>query len=154
MPTNGKSFRIFSFFIFLVIVALVVYLLDIPWENHAMTLLYNYGKISGCFFVIILAAIPFRILTIKQKEIVLKTSNFRLGFGPIIDVAIEPLVHGSVFYAALYILYKVLQEGLSLDPLLILLAVAGILLYQSVDNVIKMIIEIFHVQKAEKPTTI
>jgi len=77
-----------------------------------------------------------------------------LGFGPIIDVAVEPLVHGSIFYAALFILYKVLQEGLTLDPLLILLVVAGILLYQSVANVISMIIEIFHVQRAEKPTAI
>ena len=156
MLSNKASFHKGRFFLFIIaaIFLIILYLLEIPWETHVKFVLNDYKRISGCFFIIVFLVIVSRIVTLWQKGIAPETRRYRLGFGPIFDLFVDPFIDGSLFYSALFMLYTIFQEGLSFDPFLILLAVAGSLLYQSVNDVIKMARKVFYIQRTEKPQTV
>lgn len=152
MTSTRATLRKRSIIIYAIIVsvAIALYILKTPWEEYVRTLLGYYEEISGCFFILNFGLVVFRLFTVEKKGAVPETRRFRLGFGPIIDLAVNPLLDASLFYSALFMLYTIFQEGLSLDPFLIILVVAGILLYQSVGDMIKMGHTTFYFQTTEK----
>lgn len=130
------------------IVFLVIFshfVLKINWEQIIKIILSYYDEISICFYILSFLLIPFRLFFVKQKRIAPEIRKFRL-LGPFIDLTLEPLFNASLFYAAMFLLCAIFRErahGLSLEPFLILLVVAAILLYQSITDICEMGREIF-----------
>jgi len=153
MTSHKRTLRKGSLIIYaiLVIGAIILYLLKIPWQENVRIMLSYYGEISICFFIISAGLIPLRLIAVEQKGVATAATKIRF-LGPIVDLSLEPLFDASLFYAALFILYTIFQEHgnvLSLDPFLILIMVAGILLYESINSVYEMALEIFYAKKAE-----
>lgn len=149
------TLRMHSFIAYITIVCIVIVLdlIGIPWEENIKILLQNYEQISRYFFIGSIVLIFFRLLTVKQKGLAPETRKIRSGLGPIVDLAALPLFDASLFSASLFMLYSIFQERaqrLSLDSFFVLLGVAMILLYLSVNDMIRMGREIFYVQTAER----
>lgn len=127
--------------------------LKIPWEENLGILLCNYEQFSRYFFIVSFVVIVFRLLAIRQKGIAPESPLKLRLLGPIFDLAVEPLFDASLFSSALFMLYSLFQErvhGLGQDTFFVLLGVAAILLYLSVNGLIVMIREIIYVQTTEK----
>lgn len=147
---NRKSLIIYFF----IAVALVIshFVLKMQWEQYIRTALEHYEEFSLCFVIFVVLLIPFRWHAVRSKGIAPEARKVRF-FGPIIDLALDPLYDASLFYSGLFIFYTIFRErpeGLSLDPFLILALVAGILVYQSLNGAYKLGREIFFVEKTER----
>lgn len=136
-------------YIFVVCGAILLYVLKVPWQQNIKIVLGYYEEISFCFTVVICFLIPFRLYYVKQNGIVPETRKFRM-FGPFVAYIFDPLYDAILFYSALFILHTIFQTELSLDPLLVLLLVSGILLYESLTDVFKLSREIFYARTVKK----
>lgn len=133
----------------LLIGAFLLYVFEVPWQQFINTVLAYYEEISFWFTFTICCLIPLRILALKQKGMVLETRKFRI-LGPLVAFIFDPLYDAALFYSALFMLHIIFQKELSLDPLLVLLLVSGILLYESLTDVFRLAREIFFAQRTEK----
>lgn len=139
-------------FITVVCVGVVLDRLPIPWEENIRIVLRYHEQFSRYFFLASFVLIFFRLLTVRRKGVAPETRKIRY-FGPIIDLAVLPLFDASLFSSALFMLHSIFQEharGLSLDSFFVLMGVAIILLYLSVNDMIRMGREIFYVHTAER----
>lgn len=139
-------------YISLVCVFVVFLAFNVPWQEYVRIFLGYYEKICLGFVALSLLLVPFRLHAVKRRGLAPETRKVRF-LGPFIDLAIDPLYDATLFYAGMFMFYTIFQErthGLSLDPLLVLLFVAGILIYQSVTDLHKLGCEIFYVQTEKK----
>lgn len=155
MFSHRGIFRKNAFIVYVSIVVLSIcshFVLKINWEQIIKSILNYYGEISICFSMVSFFLIPFRLFYVKQKRITPEIRNIRL-LGPLIDLTIEPLFNASLFYSAMFMLHVIFQEqdqGLTFDSFLILLVVAGILLYGSISYMYDMVLEIFFIEATEE----
>lgn len=140
-----------AYLIIVVISLLLTFTLKMPWEQNIRILLNYYKEISLCFSILTIILIPFRLYYFNQKGMP-KISKFHF-LGPTIDLTIEltfePLIDASFFYSAMFLLFTIFKEratGLWLDSFLVLLIVAGILLFQSISDLLEMGRDIFYVR--------
>lgn len=155
MDTHRPKLRKRPLFIYIIIVCIVIFLhfiLNIEWELYIKIILGYYNDISLCFGIISFGLVPFYLYFVKLKLISPKTQKFTL-FGPFGDVILKQSFDVSQFYSALYILKIIFQEKehiLSLDPVLILLIIIGVLLYRSINDLFNTGREIFYIRSVEK----
>jgi hypothetical protein len=129
----------------LVVVACLVYVSGLPWQQCVDAVLRYYEQISTVFAIAICCLIPFRVCIFQQKRINVEKPRFSM-LGPLVSYISEPLYDAALFYSAFFMLHTVFQKELSLDPLLILLLVAVLLLYESLTDLFKSVRDIFYVQ--------
>lgn len=136
-------------YIALLIGAFLLYVFKVPWQQCINSVLTYYEEFSLLFTIGICCLIPLRIFSLKQKGVVLETRRFHI-LGPLVAFILDPLYDAALFYSALFMLHIIFQKELSLDPLLVLLLVSGIILYESITHVFRLAREIFFAQLTEE----
>lgn len=136
-------------YVTLVVGAILVYVFKVPWQQCINSILAYYEDFSLLFTIAICCLIPLRIISLRQKGVVLETRRFHI-LGPLVAFILDPLYDAALFYSALFMLHIIFQKELSLDPLLVLLLVSGMLLYESMTHVFRLAGEIFFAQRTKK----
>lgn len=141
-------------YVVIVVVFFISDLMQIPLEENMMILLSEYyTRISHWFLIASCGLIAFRWYTLIQKGTATETRRIHL-FGPVLDLALDPMTDATLFYSALFLLNAIFQErtqGLPLEAFLVLALVALYLLYQGINDFIRLSVDTFFVQRGEKP---
>lgn len=139
-------------YVIIVFIACTTYFLKLPWQQCVTDMLEYYNEVSVVFTIVICCLIPFRVYIFSHKRMSVKEQRFRV-LGPLISYISEPLYDVALFYSALFMLHTVFEKGLSLDPLLVLLLVSALLLYESVIDLLRVAREIFYGQSLQNVGT-
>ena len=141
----------FISFVLMVAITFVIILLKIPWPQYIRLLLNYHKMISTYFYGLTGILILFRLYYLRQKEMPEISKFHFLGprIGHSFELTFVPLFDASLFYSAMFLLFTIFKEGpdgLSPESFIILLFVAGALLFQSISDLLGMGREIFFVQ--------
>ena len=135
-------------YVAIIVLSCAVFFSGLPWQQYVSDVLKYHGQISIVFTLIVLGLIPFRLYAFNRKKTGFLERKFRI-FGPLVSYISEPIYDIALFYSALFMLYTVFQNVLSLDPLLVLLLVSVILLYESLNDVFRMAQDLFYAKSLQ-----
>jgi len=154
MASNRNKFskKALCVYAIIVFIASATYFLKLPLPQYVTDMLKYYNEVSVVFTILICSLVPFRVYIFSRKRMSVKEQRFRV-FGPLVSYISEPLYDVALFYSALFILHTVFEKGLPLDPLLVLLLVSALLLYESLIDLFKAAREIFYGQSLQNIAT-
>jgi len=128
-----RSLAAYSAAVFLV--AFSYFLFQREMVQAFKVVLQNYEQLVIGFAILSFALVPFRLRGGNTTINAGAQTKFGLLI-PIINLLLDPLLDISLFYAALFILDAIVENGinLSLDSSLVLLVVSSVLLFQSIKD--------------------
>lgn len=144
--------RTFFLYLAIVLIASLIYLTGLPWQRYVIAALQHYEAATVLFTIVVFCLIPFRVYFFEKKRVDFGMQRFR-ALGPLVSYITDPLYDAALFYSALFMLYTVFQHELSIDPLLVLLLVSTLLLYESMMDLFRLIREMFYAQSMQNIKT-